>query len=155
MSLESGQYIITSAFGGYGIGRRTIEDRSLMPKGIYVLPQDAESPWHVERLEDGTYKLKNKGDLVGSSIIGQLLAFLLPGGEIGATMNWTFRPDVKSGNPDAWVITEVGGHGRAWSVPDSNLHDIPHVVVKPLAVGLSEPPTFPPTEVFIFKKVDV
>ena len=43
MSLESGKYYITSADGGFPIGRRLAEDRSLNPKGIFKLPLGTES----------------------------------------------------------------------------------------------------------------
>ena len=43
MSLESGQYYIYSADGGFPVGRRLAEDLSLRPKGIYKLPEGQES----------------------------------------------------------------------------------------------------------------
>ena len=43
MSLESGKYYITSADGGFPIGRRLAEDRSLNPKGIFKLPLGTKS----------------------------------------------------------------------------------------------------------------
>ena len=43
MSLESGKYHITSADGGFPVGRRLLEDRSLNPKGIFKLPLGTES----------------------------------------------------------------------------------------------------------------
>ena len=43
MSLERGNYYITSVDGGFPIGRKTAEDKSLGPKGIYKLPQGTES----------------------------------------------------------------------------------------------------------------
>ena len=43
MSLESGKYYITSADGGFPIGRRLAEDLSLNPKGIFKLPLGTKS----------------------------------------------------------------------------------------------------------------
>ena len=43
MSLESGEYYITSADGGFPIGRRFAEDKSSKPKGIFKLPPGTKS----------------------------------------------------------------------------------------------------------------
>ncbi len=43
MSLENGQYYIYTAAGGFPIGRKLAEDRSLRPKGIFKLPEGQES----------------------------------------------------------------------------------------------------------------
>ena len=45
MSLDNGHYIITSpSFGGRPVGRSPIEDLSLLPKQVYVLPDGVTAP---------------------------------------------------------------------------------------------------------------
>ena len=45
MSLDNGHYIITSpSFGGRPVGRSPIEDLSLLPKQVYVLPDGVAAP---------------------------------------------------------------------------------------------------------------
>ncbi|KAM5542125.1 hypothetical protein V8D89_004208 [Ganoderma adspersum] len=152
MSLEGGNYYITSVDGGFPIGRKTAEDRSLRPKGIYKLPQGTESMWTVERLDNGNYKLQNRGAIVGGAL-GHLFAFLIPEEAAAATTEWTFKRDELNKDPNAFIILEANGHD-GWVAPDSNFDFAPHILLRPLIAGLSEPPTYPPNQVFIFKKVD-
>nr|VWO99539.1 Regulator Ustilago maydis 1 protein [Ganoderma boninense] len=184
MSLTSGQYYITTADGGFPIGRRLAEDRSLLPKGIFKLPLGTESvppiadvsppffplppftfhtpvfcvvrQWDVEKLDNGNYKLRNRGAIVGGTV-GHLFAFLMEDGAATVTTEWTIRSDTArtQDGAAAYVITEAGGSINGWLVPTlSEIEPYPHVNVGVLIVGPSEPPTFPANEVFMFKKVE-
>ncbi|PIL29909.1 hypothetical protein GSI_07819 [Ganoderma sinense ZZ0214-1] len=171
MSLESGRYYITSADGGFPVGRRLAEDRSLRPKGIYKLPMGTESVWEVEKLANGSYRMKNRGATVGRGHAGFLVAFLVDEEAENAPTEWNLRFDVaraKDGDVFAWhdelidilcssaygSISERSGV-LGWVLPESNdIEPYQQVHVGVLIVGPSEPPTFPPNEVFIFKRLD-
>ncbi|KAM5542222.1 hypothetical protein V8D89_004095 [Ganoderma adspersum] len=156
MSLESGKYYITSADGGFPIGRRLVEDRSLNPKGIFKLPLGTESIWDVEKLANGNYSLKNRGAIVGGAN-GHLFAFLIEDQAATATTEWIFRADERRAREgDAYVIFEAPtGSPNGWVVPDStDAEPYPQVVLRIIIAGPSLPPFYPPNQVFFFKKVD-
>ena len=44
MSLSNGIYIVTSVAGDRHIGRFPVEDRSLLPKQLFALPEGIEPP---------------------------------------------------------------------------------------------------------------
>ncbi|KAM5542212.1 hypothetical protein V8D89_004085 [Ganoderma adspersum] len=158
MSLDSGKYYITSADGGFPIGRKSREDRSLKPKRIYKLPMGSESVWYVEKLADGNYRLQNRGpnDIVGG-IDGQVLAFLIPEQAKPATTEWTFRlAETRVQDRDAYMITEApSDRHEGWVVAESNdTEAYPQVILAHLIMGPSDPPVYPLNQLFFFKKVD-
>ncbi|KAH7927792.1 hypothetical protein BV22DRAFT_1127108 [Leucogyrophana mollusca] len=62
--LQSGLYIVTSPAlkPGSFIGRDLVEDHSLLPKRVVILPPGVMAPrWIVESLGKGRYKLKVMG----------------------------------------------------------------------------------------------
>ena len=123
MSLESGKYYITSADGGFPIGRRSTEDRTLQPKGIFKLSLGAKSvvsivPLSLPRLftsqiaryshpllhttpfvQWDVEKLPNGNYRVknGGDIVGgvdrKLFAILKPEDVTAEATEWTFRLD--------------------------------------------------------------
>ena len=44
MSLATGIYVVTSVAGNRFIGRYPIEDRSLLPKQVFALPESVDAP---------------------------------------------------------------------------------------------------------------
>ena len=131
MSLESGQYYVYTADGDFPVGRRSVEDKSLNPKGIFKLPEGTAAPvvsnvsctpclvspltsalghpfsfaseqWDVEKLDNGNYNLKNRGAIVGG-IVGLLFAFLLPNQASLATTEWTLERDVRNASEHAYM----------------------------------------------------
>ncbi|KAI1784708.1 hypothetical protein LXA43DRAFT_194181 [Ganoderma leucocontextum] len=151
MALESGKYTILSKVDGAPVGRRLAEDRSLLPKGIYKLPKDLEADiviWDVEKLENGNYKFKAIGDVVGA-IDGRLFAILLEDQVVDAATEWTLQRDERDTQGNAFVVTRAG-HQDGWAVPTD---DNEQIVIKPILAGLTIPPTYSPTQVFVFNKL--
>ena len=48
--------------------------------------------WHVEKLSNGHYSLKNRGAIVGGTN-GHLFAFLIEDQAVTATTEWIFQAD--------------------------------------------------------------
>ncbi|KDQ08447.1 hypothetical protein BOTBODRAFT_179805 [Botryobasidium botryosum FD-172 SS1] len=64
MSLGNGTYLIQSKANGAPIGRHPVEDKSLIPKEVFALPQNAinimdgrQPEWTLQKLEGGKYRL--------------------------------------------------------------------------------------------------
>ncbi|KAI1785404.1 serine protease inhibitor [Ganoderma leucocontextum] len=145
MALESGRYYIFSKVDDTPVGRNYIEDKSLLPKGIYKLPQGIPPPeWDVEKLPNGNYKFQNRGALVGA-LDRNLFAFLIDAEGLFPTTEWTVQRDERDAGRDSYVITKAGD-GDGWVATETDAQDV--------AQGPSEPPFFPPNEVFVFRKVD-
>jgi len=152
MFLESGQYQIASALGdGILVGRRLAEDRSLRPKAVVTLPRGSPPPhpWQILKQDNGSYILRAAGAPT-AAINDKLFAILLDQPE---PTQWKIVPSERDGkgayivtkfdSPDGWVATEP--EQGSWGE---------QISVKPLIVGPSEPPFYPPTEVFIFTRLD-
>ncbi|KAI0341519.1 proteinase inhibitor [Trametopsis cervina] len=149
MSLPTGTYEIRSAVNDqFWVGRPLAEDHSLLPKPITTLPKDqiVSRPWLVVQSDgENQYILKVGGDPT-AEIDNKLFAVLLP--EPPATV-WKLTP--VSGYGDNAFAVSIEGDVRGWVVPDEELFT--QIAVRPLIVGPSEPPFYPPTEVFIFNRV--
>ncbi|KAF3916136.1 hypothetical protein AA313_de0202791 [Arthrobotrys entomopaga] len=76
-TLATGTYIITSVSTGLRVARAPIEDKSLLPKKVELLPPNADAAaWYVVRnCADGTYTLENKA-AVAVAIKNKLFAQL-------------------------------------------------------------------------------
>ncbi|KAK7047234.1 hypothetical protein VNI00_006900 [Paramarasmius palmivorus] len=145
MSLESGLYIIKNQ--GKYIGRNLAEDMSLLPKRIVTLPESVQAPrWEVEKKDDNKYILKCQKDAT-VQFDNLVWAALLP------------EP-----LPEKWCIEHVPHHGQnayvilrenreqGWVVTSEEAYQ--QIGSKPLIVGLSEPPFYPPNEHFEFVRID-
>ncbi|KAI1785581.1 hypothetical protein LXA43DRAFT_124293 [Ganoderma leucocontextum] len=152
MALESGMYHIFSKLGDGPVGRRNVEDLSLNPKGVYKLPQGAEDAvWVVEKLSTGNYTLKIWGAIVGA-LDTRVLAFLNEDQALLARTEWTLQCDESDAEGNAYVVTKAGGHQDGWVVDNTNV--LEPIMVRPIITGRSLPPYYPPSEVFVFKKVN-
>ncbi|PIL29940.1 hypothetical protein GSI_07851 [Ganoderma sinense ZZ0214-1] len=149
MALESGRYYIFSKLDDAAVGRNSVEDRTLLPKAVYKLPKGVDAPvWDVEKLPNGKYKLQTRGAAVGA-VDGLLVAFLM---KTETTLEWTIQRDERDTEGNSYIISTFDGH--SWVVTEPESEDISQIAVRPLIVGMSLPPFYPPTEVFVFKKVD-
>ncbi|PIL29926.1 hypothetical protein GSI_07836 [Ganoderma sinense ZZ0214-1] len=151
MALESGKYTIISKLNDGSVGRRVAEDRSGNPKGIFKLAKDMGpyvTIWEVEKLENGNYKFKANGSVVGA-INGLLWAIILENQiENATTVEWTLKRDERDTDGNAYVVM-AASQQVGWVAPTGEDEQI---AVKPILVGLTIPPTFSPSEVFVFKK---
>ncbi|KAK7692431.1 hypothetical protein QCA50_004056 [Cerrena zonata] len=147
MSLKSGIYQIQSSDKSQSfIGRNRAEDRSLNPKRVVALAPGILplAPWVVEQLDNGRYILK-AGGRPTADIDHKLWAVLLD--EPPAT-EWIITPVSRVAN-NAYTIENSNGSG-GWVVTEDEEDN--QIAVRPLIVGPSEPPFYPPSEVFIFEE---
>ncbi|KAM5542234.1 hypothetical protein V8D89_004107 [Ganoderma adspersum] len=154
MALESGKYAIFSKLDCAFVGRGMIETEDTAPKRILKLPKDMgpnTTIWAVEKLPNGNYEFRARNSIVGA-IDGLLFAIIveeeIP--SLGATIEWTLQRDERDTDGNAYVVM-VAGQQVGWVAPTG---DDGQIAVKPILVGLTIPPTFSPSEVFIFKKLD-
>ncbi|KAH7924148.1 hypothetical protein BV22DRAFT_531734 [Leucogyrophana mollusca] len=137
--LETGHYnIVNLAQESGSIGRFPIEDKSLLPKRIVVIPQSIKpSRWIVEALPNGRYILKNGGAPTAET---DNLVFAFLRDEKKEEWKITYRE-----NHDAYTI-EKGSGESGWVIPDVKPET--QVAVHPLISTKSIPPQFPHTELW-------
>ncbi|KAI0088752.1 proteinase inhibitor [Irpex rosettiformis] len=148
MSIADGLYQIFCAADNVPIGRALAEDLSLLPKRVITLPPDAAPtrPWIVIKNPNDTFTIK-VADAPTAEIDGKLFGVLL---DSPPPTEWKLTPIERNG-PDAYIVT-TSDLVKGWVVPDVEPQN--QIDVRPLIVGLSEPPFYPPTEVFIFKRLE-
>ncbi|KAK6335166.1 hypothetical protein TWF718_010602 [Orbilia javanica] len=147
--LQSGTYIITSISTGLKVSRTLGEDKSLLPKKVFVLPPKEEaSTWEVTRNRDGTYILKNKGSPVveiEDKLFAQLTGPPLENRWKISSVYWQ--------GADQWIIENPSG-SEGWLLKGGAEKDqYKQVDVGPLIATLSLPPQYPANERFSFKRV--
>jgi len=148
--LKPGRYFITCLYGGLPIGRPLREDRSLLPKAVVALnPRDErtdQAVFDLELKDNGTYLIKSFGNFT-ANINDRLFAILLPE---PAPQNWVLKKSERDDGDVFVVIAENSPLG--WVLQE----DEPgaQVAVRPLIVGPSLPPFYPPTELFKFTPVE-
>ncbi|KAF3187027.1 hypothetical protein TWF788_002607 [Orbilia oligospora] len=149
--LQSGTYIITSVSTNLKVSRTLGEDKSLLPKKVFVLPaKEQASTWEVTRNRDGTYTLKNKGSPV-VEIEDKLFAQLT-----GPPLETRWKvSSVYWHGADQWIIETPSG-SDGWLLKDDPAADkdgLKQVDVGPLIANLSLPPQYPAYERFRFTRV--
>ncbi|THH28735.1 hypothetical protein EUX98_g5439 [Antrodiella citrinella] len=150
-TLKPGKYIITSVLSNNGIGRYSREDMSLLPKNIYHLTSDQKpAVWDVNMSGDGYILTANGPGRSGHAacIDDKLFAVLL---DFPAPDRWRIIPSGSDG-PGCYVIAQTTG--RSGWVVEGNADDLTQIVLKPLLMTPSEPPHYPPFQVFKFTRVD-
>ncbi|GLB43055.1 putative peptidase family M48 [Lyophyllum shimeji] len=144
--LESGTYyIIRSAATKQPIGRRQHEDRSLLPKVIVNYPEDAkvteDLAWKVTELGPGRYKLENRR---GAAIELDGHVYAAIAGHVFGRWEITFHEQAKG-----YTITDTS-RGNGWVLVDEDKDN--QIACRPLIVGPSYPPYYPPQEIWKFEK---
>ncbi|KAK6362198.1 hypothetical protein TWF730_005894 [Orbilia blumenaviensis] len=152
-NLPSGTYTIINATDpSRPIGRKPAEDKSLHPKGIYVLkPEEGgqNSVWQVENIGGGGYTLKcNKAPTEAHDF--RVWAILT---DDEPSTVWKLKKSERS--PGGYVITNKNDPiGPGWIVRSHDPEQDTPVEVQILVVGPSQPPFYPLTELFQFKKYE-
>ncbi|KAH8092542.1 hypothetical protein BXZ70DRAFT_459676 [Cristinia sonorae] len=146
--LKPGHYLIQSVATGKYIGRNSKEDRSLRPKPVLQLPDSVDPhPWIVEKLPDGdSYILRARGAPT-AAVDGDVYAILL---DVPLPEFWKISSPER--NPNDEYIIETNNRTRGWAVPGDE--DFIKIAVRPLIVGPSFPPFYPPNQVFKFIPVE-
>ncbi|KAG9027931.1 hypothetical protein FRB95_007060 [Tulasnella sp. JGI-2019a] len=106
--METGIYMIRN--GDNFVGRYPIEDRSLNPKRVVVMPpnmQPLPNPWMVEANSDGTYNLMTGGSPGCAAIDQKLYAALIE--EMVDSKSWTITP-AGEGN----FVVQKPGEDAVW-----------------------------------------
>ncbi|THG95045.1 hypothetical protein EW026_g6535 [Hermanssonia centrifuga] len=143
MSLKEGNYIIRNRAQGQFIGRNLAEDLSLLPKKVINLPHGVQAPvWTVLPVNDSDNKYRFK---IGGSYVAEidhlLFAVLL---EEPLPTEWRVTPSERDG-PNAYIIEKVD-RSAGWVLPEEEPYT--QLAVRPLIIGASDPPYFPPTQLF-------
>ncbi|KAF8638991.1 hypothetical protein AX17_001794 [Amanita inopinata Kibby_2008] len=167
MSLQSGFYTIRN--GDKFVGRYEIEDRSLLPKRVLVGDDNIQVKvsiswfdlsistahmmalnleWVVEALSNGRYKLST-GKAPTVAIDNKLFALLM---DEDKPEEWVITERPQAG--DSMYTVEAASKEEGWIAPTNDEEEVPQIAVRPLIVGPSMPPFFPPTEVFKFERID-
>jgi len=150
-TLNNGVYVIASMISRDAsrfIGRSPGEDRSLNPKKVLLLPRDRQAPeWLVRRSQD-TFRLEAYGAPVAARN-RKLYACLIE--KMCEKASWVITPQPQFG-PDVYTV-ETPDRSAGWIIP--NDEEDAQIAVRPLIVGPSEPPFFPPNELFKFIQLDL
>ncbi|TEB22180.1 hypothetical protein FA13DRAFT_1716303 [Coprinellus micaceus] len=144
--LQTGHYHIVSKSTNTRVGRHFVEDHSLLPKKILVLPKDFSDrqPWLIIKDEgsDDTYTLRADGAAV-VHIHGKLFAELLD--HSPSQKAWKIQAQPHHGE-NTFTVVSAHDQGLGWVVPDNEPFTQLHV--RPLIVAPSIPPHFPSSELF-------
>ncbi|KAI0721067.1 hypothetical protein C8T65DRAFT_254546 [Cerioporus squamosus] len=148
MVLKDGTYRIVTIDGKHDIGRKFVEDLSLLPKRVLTLPGPASggrpSPtWEIRAVGDGKYKMKTGGSYVGilPGPDGKVCAFVLEDMLQGA--EWDIK-HVPQHSQNAYIILQKDGE-RGWSFKED---DYQQLSVSHVICTSTEPPQFMPNMVF-------
>ncbi|KZP29488.1 hypothetical protein FIBSPDRAFT_851488 [Athelia psychrophila] len=124
MSLPSGYYLIKHQRSNKNVSRYRIEDKSLNPKRVLVLPDSTDSyddpVWIIESSGDGNYHFTNRGG-AASVINGNIYCNILrsEGNDV-----WQVKPGP---GPNVFQITN--SEGLNWSV--NNTDDYSQIATSP------------------------
>ncbi|KAK6544680.1 hypothetical protein TWF694_001366 [Orbilia ellipsospora] len=127
-----GAYVIISKSNGRPIGRHLVEDRSLNPKYILCLPQNAfeesDYTWQIQPGENGSLKMMTRG---GTCVVmnGELKATLIP------DMAEDFQCEFKPTSDQSGCNIVSAADGLAWTLPDqegAEPDELVKMVVEPL-----------------------
>ncbi|KJA18990.1 hypothetical protein HYPSUDRAFT_190357 [Hypholoma sublateritium FD-334 SS-4] len=148
MTLKSGTYIISSKSEDSYVGRNSVEDKSLHPKRVVVLPQGIEAPkvrhlWEIEALPDEIYILRIGGGFA-AEINKLLFAVLIERPEDAV---WKIVPQPREGE-HTYTILLAGRPSDGWFVGPNIPEGEKQIAVHAIPVGLSLPPVYPTGALF-------
>ncbi|KAJ6255973.1 Serine protease inhibitor [Drechslerella dactyloides] len=149
-SLEGGSYSIKVLSTNYSIGRRRVENRSLLPKQIvaYDAPHLQSPRWVVKPRGDGTYKLSVSTGHTGAAQSDKLVAYLIKEPEIE---NWVVTPRPQHG--EGIFTIEKADRSAGWTVTQEEVQQeggFKIVKVLPLVSNKMSPPQFRENQLFKF-----
>ncbi|KAJ2912166.1 hypothetical protein MD484_g8250, partial [Candolleomyces efflorescens] len=145
MSLSEGPYIIRSRQNNAIVGRNPTEDRSLLPKGVFVYPAGDSSivpqaTWSIKPEGDGTYLLQ----VFGGYAIEENKALYADIREPPTLTKWKIEHQPQHGDFVYTITLPQSGDG--WRV--DNTEDWSQLAVGPLAATRSIPPQYLPSGIF-------
>ncbi|TEB22181.1 proteinase inhibitor [Coprinellus micaceus] len=143
--IQTGHYRIRSKATNTPVGRHFVEDLSLMPKRVLVLPNDTPhgpQPWIIIKEDDDTYTLRAGGAPV-ANINGQLFANLLD--QAIGQKAWKIEAQPQHGENTFTIVSAHEQH-LGWVVPNEEPYT--QLDVRPLISTKSLPPQFPSNQLF-------
>lgn len=146
--LTSGkQYLIRNKASDTYIQRALHEDKSLNPKSVISIPPGVQAhPWTIEK--DGEfYVLKAKG---APAFAKDHLVFVSLLEESNVDVKWRITAVPQSGRND-FLIESPNKHG-GWVLPTGEPYT--QVAFRPLIIGPSNPPFYPPSQLWIITPFD-
>ncbi|KAF8586583.1 serine protease inhibitor [Ramaria rubella] len=121
--------------------RNMREDRSLNPKGVFCPSESDPELWQLQALPNGRYRLKARGAPTG--IKNKLLyAFLL---DESRAEEWIITKRKDEGSRALYTI-ETASRNAGWTAQKGEVSS--QIAVRPLIIGPSDPPFFPPNELW-------
>ncbi|ESK81380.1 hypothetical protein Moror_3720 [Moniliophthora roreri MCA 2997] len=142
MPLETGYYFIQNRKKYLGHS----DEEPLLPQRVIVLPGGVEAPkWFVEKVDDNLYIIKID-DHPTAKIDDKVFAITVDRGKFD---KWHIIDDERGGKNSYVITTEERYNG--WVAPEEPEDQI---LCRPLIVGPSFPPFYPPNETFQFFRVD-
>jgi len=147
--LPSGQYFILN--DKLFAGRNFREDKSIMPKRVFC-PTDHDEPelWQIRALPNGRYKLSARGAPTGARN-GLLLAFLL---DDQGPEEWVITKRKVDDSDRSLYTIETANRNAGWIALRDEADPPNQIAVRPLIVGPSFPPFFPPNELWNIENED-
>ncbi|KAG8996127.1 hypothetical protein FRB94_008552 [Tulasnella sp. JGI-2019a] len=118
MSIKTGIYIISNKANNHSIGRYPVEDLSMQPKHVLVLPQGIQAPqWIIEKKE-GTDTYTMKAGHAATAVQDGLLWVTLMDDTPPPAASWSITATPQHG--ENTYIIQLAGNGAGWVVPDTN-----------------------------------
>ncbi|ESK81379.1 serine protease inhibitor [Moniliophthora roreri MCA 2997] len=141
MPLENGSYFIQNREKYLA----ATDEEPLLPRRVIVLPDGVKPPkWNVKKVGDDQYTI-TIDEARTRTIEDKVFAVTVEGPEPEV---WYIVPDERGGK-DSYVIT-TQERFKGWVAPDEPYEQI---MCRPLIVGPSDPPFYPPNETFQFTRV--
>ncbi|OBT82244.1 hypothetical protein VE02_09203 [Pseudogymnoascus sp. 03VT05] len=144
--IAPGPYTIRSLASnqrGY-VGRSPNEDTSTNPKPILLLDNGNIDLWDVAPATGGRYRLTIRQNPIGG-FDDRLFAFLTEDPRINE--EWFITP-VDQYGPNNYIV-QTSHKARGWVAPNPDSQD-KQIALRPLIIGPSGPPSYPPVEIFTF-----
>ncbi|KAF9523926.1 hypothetical protein CPB83DRAFT_862140 [Crepidotus variabilis] len=138
--LPDGRYIIQSVSAKKFIGRSPREDLSLNPKRVMLLPEGIRAPFFEVKSSGSGYKILAGGNPT-AEFDRSLWAILL---DRPPAEEWKIQAIPQSG-PNRYIITKPNGF-EGWVLPLDDPET--QIAVRPLIIGPSEPPFYPPNQLW-------
>ncbi|KAG9010626.1 hypothetical protein FRB93_003894 [Tulasnella sp. JGI-2019a] len=158
MSIETGMYLISSKVNNHSIGRYPVEDRTMLPKRVMVLPQGIQAPhWIIEKKE-GTDTYTMKAGHAATAVEDGLLWVTLMDSMPPLAASWSITATPQHG--ENTYIIQLADNGAGWIVPDTNPDtnpdggDLVQIQVKRLIVLEIFPIQYPPNYLFTLIPID-
>ncbi|TEB34470.1 hypothetical protein FA13DRAFT_1482904 [Coprinellus micaceus] len=143
MVLQSGLYTITTKEKGQPIGNT----HSIGPserKNALSLPHGTDAKWQITKEHDDSYTMRLQSNDTAAVNVDSQVFLEYPARH---SNTWKIEPQFHQGE-NTHIILTADGSQDGWAASDDS-----RVLIKPLIMGPSVPPFFPPNELFVITPV--